>query len=105
MELQIQACHVKTYGVLIHTYGSHSPAWAPRESPSRWNKGKQKFWSPGELETDVVHEWLGRAVPAPLQLHPCLVPAGDGCPACTICGTSMSVLGALGSLSHTAPKD
>lgn len=65
---------MEAYGVLIHTSGIHSPTWAPQESPSRWNKGKQRFWSSGEAETDVIHEWMGRAV----QLHPCLVHLGAG---------------------------
>lgn len=37
-----------------------------------------RFLSPGEPETDVIHEWMGRAVPAPLQLHPSLLHLGAG---------------------------
>lgn len=72
------AISLKSYEVLIRTSGSHSPTWAPQESPSRWNKGKQRFLSPGEPETDAIHEWMGRAVPAPLHLHPCLLHLGAG---------------------------
>lgn len=69
---------VKAYGVLMHTSENHSQTGAPQKSPSRWNKGKQRFLSPGEQETSVIHEWIGRAVPTPLQLHPCLVHLGAG---------------------------